>query len=271
MNTIGEKIAELRKAKNMTQEELSSVIGVSAQSVSKWENNATMPDIMLLPVISDIFEVSLDTLFGKSKEKTQTFPLDEITDKAYDGLLECMMLAWQHNQRSDTFSNSFIQDFKNHISEYPQSQTSIFSETNGAVYANNQLGLIYKKPQNGCAVLLKDIGARDMLAALSDDAFMAILQYHITDEGLSYTVSSMAKKCGFSIEDTQKALDRLQKYSFVDVRNVKMDEEQVKVYGMSGSHKMLLVYAILSLAGRLADYHEHYYGFSGITKGWMGK
>ena len=69
MCTIGEKIAELRKNRKMTQEELANVIGVSSQSISKWENNTTMPDILLLPIIAEIFEVTLDELF--SIEKTQ--------------------------------------------------------------------------------------------------------------------------------------------------------------------------------------------------------
>jgi len=46
-NTIGERIAVLRKSKGFTQEELASAIGVSAQSVSKWETGTTMPDILL--------------------------------------------------------------------------------------------------------------------------------------------------------------------------------------------------------------------------------
>ena len=38
MKTVGEKIAELRKQKNMTQEEFGAMLGISAQSVSKWES-----------------------------------------------------------------------------------------------------------------------------------------------------------------------------------------------------------------------------------------
>ena len=52
MNTIGENIAMFRKQKGYTQEALASAIGVSAQSISKWENNTNMPDIMLLPIMT---------------------------------------------------------------------------------------------------------------------------------------------------------------------------------------------------------------------------
>ena len=62
--TLGERIAELRREHSMTQENLAEIIGVSAQAISKWENGATMPDILLLPVLADTFSVSIDALFG---------------------------------------------------------------------------------------------------------------------------------------------------------------------------------------------------------------
>lgn len=62
--TIGNIIAELRKSKDATQEELGNAVGVSAQAVSKWESGGT-PDIELLPAIADYFGVAVDSLFGR--------------------------------------------------------------------------------------------------------------------------------------------------------------------------------------------------------------
>ena len=59
---VNEKIHRLRKAKNLTQGKLGAMLGLSAQAVSKWERGETMPDIMLLPEICDIFEISIDSL-----------------------------------------------------------------------------------------------------------------------------------------------------------------------------------------------------------------
>ena len=47
-------IKNLRRKSNMTQEQLAEKLGISAQSVSKWENAVAMPDIMMLPRISDL-------------------------------------------------------------------------------------------------------------------------------------------------------------------------------------------------------------------------
>lgn len=64
MNLLGEKIQSLRKNKNITQTELANAISVSPQSVSKWENDLTVPDISHLPVIARYFGITIDELFG---------------------------------------------------------------------------------------------------------------------------------------------------------------------------------------------------------------
>ena len=60
---IGEKIKALRKAKNISQESLAKVLGVTFQAVSKWETNTTAPDVSLIPSIASFFNVSIDELF----------------------------------------------------------------------------------------------------------------------------------------------------------------------------------------------------------------
>ena len=59
---FGSNLKKLRKEKNLTQEALAECLNVSAQTVSKWENSASMPDISLLPLLADYFQVSVDSL-----------------------------------------------------------------------------------------------------------------------------------------------------------------------------------------------------------------
>jgi len=65
---LGENIRSLRIAKGITQEKFGYEMGVSAQAVSRWENGATYPDIMMLPMIADFFDVTLDELMGRGRE-----------------------------------------------------------------------------------------------------------------------------------------------------------------------------------------------------------
>ncbi len=60
---LGDNIAYLRRTTGMTQEMLAYRLGVSSQAVSKWERQLSCPDVSLLPVIADVFEVSIDELF----------------------------------------------------------------------------------------------------------------------------------------------------------------------------------------------------------------
>ena len=60
---IANKIKQMRVQAGFTQEQLANKLGVSSQSVSKWENGVAMPDIMLLPAIAEIFGISIDELF----------------------------------------------------------------------------------------------------------------------------------------------------------------------------------------------------------------
>lgn len=64
MQQISKKIKVLRKSKGVTQEQLAEVLSVSPQSVSKWENNLSAPDISLLPIIARYFGITMDELFG---------------------------------------------------------------------------------------------------------------------------------------------------------------------------------------------------------------
>ena len=66
---IGRKIKQLRYKAGLTQEQLAERLGVSAQSVSKWENAVSMPDISLLPVLAEVFGASIDELFDLTAEQ----------------------------------------------------------------------------------------------------------------------------------------------------------------------------------------------------------
>lgn len=66
--TLGKRIATLRKEKGIKQEELAQMLDVSAQAVSKWENDLTCPDINALPKLVQILGVSVDELLSGKQE-----------------------------------------------------------------------------------------------------------------------------------------------------------------------------------------------------------
>ena len=83
MQTIGEKISELRKGKKMTQEQLAEIMHVSSQAVSKWENDLSIPDLPILVQLADYFQVSLDEIVRPQKEQPVRY-VDQVTKKSME-------------------------------------------------------------------------------------------------------------------------------------------------------------------------------------------
>lgn len=67
--TLGKRIMENRKRLGWTQDRLAEQMGVSAQAVSKWENDQSCPDISLLPKLAELFGITVDELLGHKTEK----------------------------------------------------------------------------------------------------------------------------------------------------------------------------------------------------------
>ena len=87
MDTIGKRISEYRKKKNIKQDELAEMLGVSPQAVSKWENDLSCPDISLLPELSRIFGVSIDEIVQGKKEEPIVSVLPEEQRKDINKLM----------------------------------------------------------------------------------------------------------------------------------------------------------------------------------------
>ena len=71
MLKIGKKIKELRKAQDVTQEKLADYLNISYQAVSKWENGLALPDLSLIPALSNFFGVTSDYLLGIKADENE--------------------------------------------------------------------------------------------------------------------------------------------------------------------------------------------------------
>ncbi len=67
MKYFAENLKAFRAVKGLTQEDVASYLGITPQSVSKWERGETYPDITFLPALADIFDTSVDRLIGMDK------------------------------------------------------------------------------------------------------------------------------------------------------------------------------------------------------------
>lgn len=89
--SLADKLRELRKLKNISQEKFAAYLNVSSQAVSKWENGVTSPDISLLPNISRFYGITVDELLQAEK-------IDE--DKYFEECSQKAEKLFRNGQRS---------------------------------------------------------------------------------------------------------------------------------------------------------------------------
>lgn len=78
---FSEKIKEIRKMQNLTQEQFAEKIFISRNAVAKWESDRGYPDIQNLITISEVFEISLDDLIKNDKKLKTKIILDNASKK----------------------------------------------------------------------------------------------------------------------------------------------------------------------------------------------
>lgn len=83
-------LRRLRLEKNLTQEQLANILGVSVQSVSRWECGNTLPDVMLLPEIARLYGVTVDDLYRKDA-------------KGYPSYAQRLLAVYEASGRSEDF------------------------------------------------------------------------------------------------------------------------------------------------------------------------
>ena len=98
IKSIGKFIATLRKANGYTQAQLAEQLGVSNKTISNWENEVSYPDLSLIPVIADLFNVTSDELLRGAKnnnvqveKKPNEQYIETKTNKIKDNLKKNLM------------------------------------------------------------------------------------------------------------------------------------------------------------------------------------
>ena len=93
MERISKNLKRLRLQKKLTQEQVAEALGVSSQTISRWECNTTYPDVMLLPEIARLYCVTIDDLFH---ENTQ----------AYDNYAQRLASVYEITGKPEDYTNA---------------------------------------------------------------------------------------------------------------------------------------------------------------------
>lgn len=182
-------LQKLRKEKGVTQEQLASYLGVSAQAVSKWENGS-YPEGDLLLKLSEYFDVSISFLFGQEKKQVsiEQAVMDAIYEVENDGknpeglIKKMQQILWAMQNGPWSGNREFYNMPELDIS--PRTGSCITNDagfTFMSLNKNTPLYTLVKEPKEGFESTLPDIDrAREFLTTLSEKGALEILLYMLS-------------------------------------------------------------------------------------------
>lgn len=210
---ISKNIADLRKKKDITQEQLATALNISPQAVSKWETNTSQPDTQTLPLIADYFNVSIDYLFYG-----QDVSYDEIYEKVFQKVSA-------HPQMSkESYEDAFaVFAYAHHgisCGNLKDPRGKIYDEP---AHISNENGLSLLSGKGYGAILTRSYFesirketaefAETILPALSEKDNFIVCMAIITMSDISY--DELKEKSGLHDDTLRQALDKLIKSNIV--------------------------------------------------------
>lgn len=200
---IAQNILDLRKKKGITQEQLAQEINVSAQAVSKWENDTCQPDTATLVLIAEYFNVSIDYLFyGEDLVYSDIYAMNYKKTASYN-----QMSAESYEEALKIFASAH-----NGISHH-----DFNIKNNIPVHISNNGGLSLVSGDGYGAIVTRKffehitpetaVFAASVFSALSDKTNCLVAMAIISMSDISY--NEIKEKIGISDDDLKKSLDIL--------------------------------------------------------------
>ena len=238
IQTVGAMIAKLRKEKSVTQEELASKVGVSSQAVSKWENGG-MPDAELLPRIADFFEVSIDTLFGRSLKDQCNFAqviTAQFEDKNEDQKIQTMFkMCWEiekamfYPEKSES-----LEEMQLSIGDGNQTYSSIVCDSGFTrVGIGNRLPyfLLVPESKDKEKAFFEGIDYTTFFKDFSDqNVFNAMVMLNKRKNKKAFTDNLLVKEMDIDKNTAADIIRILQKYNLIHITQIETDDEEQEIY-----------------------------------------
>ena len=232
------KLKELREKAGLTQADLADRLFITAQSVSKWENGLSEPNIDTLCKLADMFEVSIDTLLARdivfkkditsrlSKQlKNSNFFINDV----FDILRASMKSQIGGNIEYDTYSHLM---YKDSVFTY-----SDRTDTPRLSFIVDELSEILNS---------NHIDYQNYLSALSNENVIKILsKFSELENGVDYDKYSFCKKLKIPDETFENAIDKLILIGVVSKYDLNMNDDKITFYKKQNSNFALSIYAFV--------------------------
>lgn len=183
---LNKNIVYYRKLCGYTQEQLAEQLGVTAQSVSKWENELSNPDISILPDLAKILGVDINSLFEETPDAPKAVKLSELPDLCYDALISLFakaQFAFYHGDKKILTRekiNKRIETLKTDFG-FPQPKCAYVIDEgepeHSSVFLSDALSFIDRNYGSSDSALLFDLDkAGELLSVLGDKNARKVLK-----------------------------------------------------------------------------------------------
>ena len=257
---IGQTIAQLRKERGMTQEGMAEAIGVSPQTISKWENHTTCPDVMLLPVLADFFGVTVDALYGRQTAE-EHLPREEMLDAAMAQMRRIIVRCFYGgNSKADI--DELAEELRVSLKD-GVSRSVVENDSGGVIYMREPVGaMAIKRPEAGWSSLFANQGNQRMLTMLADTDFRKAMAVILKKRMLTFTMPALCKSAG--VEDGARLERMVQECGLFTCKTLAIDENTLTFYELTqAEQKMYLLLAAMLFAQEYADYWPQHTYFCG--------
>lgn len=265
--SVGKNIALYRKQCGFTQEQLSEKIGVTAQAVSKWENETSNPDVMILPTIAKVLGIDMNTLFDKNEKQKNEISFLELADAEYDVILSLLLQA--RRTLFGTKAPITEDDIKNRLQEFKEEHRSrnLHSisvcegeEYHGAVMVSDAFSYVdrcYGSKESAFLFDIQKVG--DILSVLGNSDARRVLKEVYKgliicgEGGTMMTTEELSQKCGLIPERIDEAANKLVHIRLLDMHEKIENGVYQKLYMGPYTHDFIYVLAILRIVYILAE------------------
>ena len=247
--SLSANIKRLRLEKNLTQEQLATKLGVSAQAVSKWETSETYPDGALLVPLANELQVSLDELFGN-----ETVTMADISGRivklihnteAKERFNVARDIGWQierglFNCRMEIGKKYSPNEIKN------QKNASYILDDNGFTIVSNgkePFFAVFPQPEDGYGHFLNDKeDLQKIFAALSHtDTMNALIYLYHKAENYVFESAVLERDCEITNDQINAVIDDLLTLKLIWKQELTINGEKRVLYYSRPSHKLLAV------------------------------
>ena len=241
--SMGKNIAYFRKRKGYTQEELGQKIGVTNQAVSKWESETSMPDVMILPQIANVLEITLDDLFTEHVVRTTVQESKVLNVKAIhnfpkDAQSELIDSLCHQTNLVNCNAWDFLKAEQNHSTKkYDQIRqfytVCCVSDTTGAAFISNTLTMIdsdikltdiasiFEKTEVASGIKkLSDPNVRQVLSHICNEYFQSTAPFDYQNSEyflVNIRPKELSRHLELSVDDILEALEKLMTLHIVEL------------------------------------------------------